>query len=372
MVGPRGGTRVTVSFAEFAQSFAEGSFTEVRLSYAEYLMLVREIPATVWKQLSHEYFSLHTPRRAIIYHKIQTQDDYYPLQLKEVREWPKEKAERAETFPPEVTAIVARQVRSITERRSSLSALERAGFLARSRSVQFKQLLKETMAFLRETLPQFPCHVSLSGGKDSTLCWYLAREAGFDVPAVHFDSGGEHPNTLDHLKYLSEFLSTTNLYIYYPRISYIEMLRAAYGGGQQVTSVELMQYIIDEPSARAMQELGVNAYIIGLRQDESVGRKFTGLVQGALYESKSSLMRIAPLLKWTWKDVWAATVLFDLPIHPAYEERSVGESLKNVRVGVLTDLAAEHTSAVLARFKDCNPAAYGALKHSAPEAPWPL
>jgi 3'-phosphoadenosine 5'-phosphosulfate sulfotransferase (PAPS reductase)/FAD synthetase len=133
-----------------------------------------------------------------------------------------------------------------------------------------------------------------------------------------------------------------------------------------------MRYIIDEPSARAAEELDTNSYVIGLRREESIGRSYTGAVHGSLYSPlDGGLTRIAPLLKWTWKDVWAATVLFDLPVHPAYCERLEGESLKNTRVGVITDLASEHTPATLARFKERNPAGYAALKASAPEAPWP-
>lgn len=260
-----------------------------------------------------------------------------------------------------------------------LTPVERAGLLAHSRTPRFKRMISETLEFLGSALSVHRAHVSVSGGKDSTLAWYLCSKAlarslpGADIPGVHMDSGGEHPASA---AFLAEEVSASvggPLHTYYPHLTYPELLRLAYGGSRRISSNALMRYIIDEPASRAAADLGSDSYVIGLRMEESRGRKLTGLVHGNLYSPEDgSLTRIAPLLRWSWRDVWAATVTFDLPVHPAYAERLPGESIEHMRVGVLTDLSSAHTPATLSRFALNDPSAYARLKASVPEAPWPI
>lgn len=250
-----------------------------------------------------------------------------------------------------------------------MSPLERAALLSHARSRGFARRLEATRELLADALSRHRPHVSLSGGKDSTVALHLAREADPSIPAAHFDSGGEHPATKEHV--LSSF---ENVRVFLPRVSYIELLRIAYGSGVYIPSGELMRYIIEEPSERAFAELGTESYIIGLRAEESRGRRMSALAHGEVYEPEGGggRARIAPLLFWSWKDVWAAMLLFDLPAHPAYAERLPGESLADMRVGVITDLASEHTPATLARLAHFDPAAYARLKALVPQAPWPI
>ncbi len=276
-----------------------------------------------------------------------------------------------------------------------LSPLELAGFRAHSRTPRFRRLVLETLRDLEGALGsyRYRAHVSVSGGKDSTLAWFLCSKASGTssitppLVGVHLDSGGEHPASLPFLREEASVRLGAPLAVYHPHLTYPDLLKLAYGGGgasrgRRVSSASLMRYVIDEPASRAARDLGSDAYVIGLRMEESRGRKMTGLVHGKLHvpaassdagdEGGAPLVRIAPLLDWTWRDVWAATVAFGLPMHPAYAERLPGESMEHMRVGVLTDLASSHAPATLSRFAAKDPAAYALLKASVPEAPWPI
>lgn len=48
--------------------------------------------------------------------------------------------------------------------------------------------------------------LSISGGKDSTAMWILAKEQGIDVIAVFADTGHEHPETYKYVEYLEHKL----------------------------------------------------------------------------------------------------------------------------------------------------------------------
>lgn len=351
-----------VAFDQFTRMFREGEFEEITLSCGELLSLVRGAPPENWRPVDDGFY-LVVGGEEMFYAKQYTEDDQIHLKRKD-RQWLKQGRDQAATRVATGTGAAGGRPE---RERSELTPLERAGFLAHARSLRFARLLENTLSFLRKILKDRRAHVSLSGGKDSMLSLRLVREAVGDSPAVHLDSGGEHPASWPHVRSLG------NIHRYLPRITYPEILRATYGDGHTVSSAELMRYIMDEPSSRAHEDLDTDSYVIGLREEESSGRKWTGISHGPVYTPKAGgAVRISPLLRWTWKDVWAATVLLSIPIHPAYFERSEGQSLKRSRVGVLTDLASDHTPATLSEFAAANPAAYARLKSSAKEAPWPI
>lgn len=48
--------------------------------------------------------------------------------------------------------------------------------------------------------------VSISGGKDSTALWLLAKERGVEVETIFADTGHEHPETYKYIEYLEKEL----------------------------------------------------------------------------------------------------------------------------------------------------------------------
>lgn len=250
-----------------------------------------------------------------------------------------------------------------------MTNLERTALALESTKSHFKEKVAESLGLLAGVSEPF--FVSVSGGKDSTVLWHLANQVKPKTPGAFFDSGGEHPLSLPFLKELAAHISAP-LHVFQPRINYLELLNLAYSGGAWISSEEIMALIIDEPAQMAAEALQTTAYAVGLRADESKGRRKDAQVHGPLYLRKNGELRIAPLQKWTTRDIWAYIVANDLPYHPGYDERFAGEKLEDMRVGVLTDLASSYAPASLSRLAYFQPAHYAKLKAAAPEAPWPV
>ena len=69
-----------------------------------------------------------------------------------------------------------------------------------------------------------------------------------------------------------------------------------------------------EPSKRAFR--GLEAWISGLRKDQSVARFFTKLVE---WDENNQVIKVNPLLKWREKDVWEYIRENDVPYNKLHD-----------------------------------------------------
>jgi 3'-phosphoadenosine 5'-phosphosulfate sulfotransferase (PAPS reductase)/FAD synthetase len=63
-----------------------------------------------------------------------------------------------------------------------------------------------------------------------------------------------------------------------------------------------------------------DAVLIGLRAEESRGRRLTLRTHGTIYRMASGILRVCPLAWWSTADIAAYTVTHDLPVLSAYQE----------------------------------------------------
>lgn len=251
-----------------------------------------------------------------------------------------------------------------------MKAIERAAFLAHARTKAFRRREDAALEFLRDVLSRYRAYVTFSGGKDSSVAWHLALRVKPNVPAAFFDSGGEHPLTPKFVRRFADQVGG-RLEVFEPRLTYLDLLWLGYHGGTWISSETLMRFIIDEPAEAAAEMFDADAYIIGLRMDESHARKMTGLSHGPEHTMPGGMTRIAPLLKWSARDVWAYIVKYGLPYHPAYDERFEDEPIERRRVSVVVDVAAWTAPTTLARLRRWHPDVYHRLKAELPGVPWP-
>jgi len=70
-----------------------------------------------------------------------------------------------------------------------------------------------------------------------------------------------------------------------------------------------------EPLTRILQEY--EAWITGIRRDQAPSRANAGLVE---WDDKFKLVKVNPLARWTWADVWAYIKVYEVPYNPLHDQ----------------------------------------------------
>ncbi len=95
------------------------------------------------------------------------------------------------TFPREGGRIVVREGDTVT--------IEK-GDLVRENLNHVEEKIRVTIEKMRDVVKDREAVVPFSGGKDSSVVLFLAKEAGIDVVPVFVDTGGEHEETYQYLE----------------------------------------------------------------------------------------------------------------------------------------------------------------------------
>jgi phosphoadenosine phosphosulfate reductase len=158
--------------------------------------------------------------------------------------------------------------------------------------------------------------MTTSFGIHSAVTLHMATQIVPDMPVIWIDTGYLPASTYVFAEDLTQRLNL-NLKVYQSPMSPARM-EALYGRlwAQDVESFNRYDQIRKvEPLQRALQELGVTAWIAGLRSNQTDHRKTLEPVsqQGAVY-------KVLPILSWSSKAVYEYLVANDLPYHPLFDE----------------------------------------------------
>lgn len=70
-----------------------------------------------------------------------------------------------------------------------------------------------------------------------------------------------------------------------------------------------------EPLTRVLR--GYDAWITGIRRDQAPSRANAGLIE---WDEKFRLVKINPLARWTWADVWTYIKVYEVPYNPLHDQ----------------------------------------------------
>ena len=70
-----------------------------------------------------------------------------------------------------------------------------------------------------------------------------------------------------------------------------------------------------EPLARVLK--GFHAWITGIRRDQAPSRAKAGLIE---WDQKFDLVKVNPLARWSWADVWTYIRVHDVPYNPLHDQ----------------------------------------------------
>ncbi|MEX0325254.1 MAG: phosphoadenylyl-sulfate reductase [Puniceicoccaceae bacterium] len=165
--------------------------------------------------------------------------------------------------------------------------------------------------------------LSTSFGVQSAVMLHLATRAWRDIPVVFVDTGYLFPETYRFAEELAERFSL-NLQVATPLWTPARQ-EAVHGKRWEQGLEGLEAYNLDnkvEPMNRALQELGAEAWLSGLRRVQSKSRANLPVVQ-----NQKRTVKIHPIVDWTEKEIYTYMTKHDLPFHPLWEKGyvSVGD-----------------------------------------------
>lgn len=165
--------------------------------------------------------------------------------------------------------------------------------------------------------------LSSSFGVQSAVLLHAVSTHFPEVPIVSIDTGYLFPETYKFIEELREKLSL-NLYIYQATMTPARQ-ESLYGKRWEGSLEELEAYNFQnkvEPMNRAVEELGIEAWVSGLRHSQSSGR-----AERPFIEQQNKVVKSYPILDWSDRDVYRYLTTHDLPYHPLWHEGyiSVGD-----------------------------------------------
>jgi tRNA(Ile)-lysidine synthase TilS/MesJ len=165
---------------------------------------------------------------------------------------------------------------------------------------EYKALIRKTKEFIKLSLSKVSKpYLACSFGKDSSVMLHLVLEQYSDIPVI-FVSRIE-TNLVDNYE---EIISAWSINLH--QINF---------------NKDTLQFINKSVIKTAMEDVKYNydSYFIGLRAEESNGRRITLKKDGMFYKMGDGLNRIAPVAFWKTKDIEAYCIANNLPTLNKYK-----------------------------------------------------
>lgn len=192
----------------------------------------------------------------------------------------------------------------------------------RSRLPVYRRRYERGQAIVADWLSQCSApYVAVSGGKDSVVVLHIVQTAARRhgrplVPVMWHDSGYEWPGSRRVISRLQEMGLVDELHIARTEADVVELKRQQMAG--EITAQQKDEVALFKPVRDMVEALQFDAVALGLRQEESRGRRLDGAVHGPIFRRKDGMLRCNPISEWTWQDVFACIAEHQLPLHPIY------------------------------------------------------
>lgn len=158
--------------------------------------------------------------------------------------------------------------------------------------------------------------LSSSFGAQAAVCLHLCTQVWPELPIVLTDTGYLFPETYRFIDELTERLNL-NLHVFHSELSPAwQEARWGKQWEQGVEGIERYNRINKvEPMQRALDVLGAQGWIVGLRRQQSSTRKKLGVLG-----IQSGYLKVHPIVDWNDKDVYDYLTKHDLPYNPLWEQ----------------------------------------------------
>ncbi|GFZ96266.1 phosphoadenylyl-sulfate reductase [Okeania sp. KiyG1] len=158
--------------------------------------------------------------------------------------------------------------------------------------------------------------MSTSFGIQAAVMLHLVTTVVPNIPVIWIDTGYLPAETYRFAEELTERLRL-NLKVYQSSISpaRMEALHGRLWAENNADALNRYDQIRKvEPMQRALKELGAQAWLAGLRKDQTDHRKSLNRIG-----QQSGIYKILPILSWNARDIYQYLTAYDLPYHPFFD-----------------------------------------------------
>lgn len=206
-------------------------------------------------------------------------------------------------------------------------APDRLRYLLRSRSRAYRSAVDRSIEAIKAL--HGPVAVFTSWGKDSVVMCHLAVTHRTDVTLVHMAGG------LPGSEHIHEFFAQLGVPVHViprdiPRtIAWLKEI-GLYHERSEKTRAGVARKVAK--LSDWMRENGYRVQMIGMRAEESLGRRWNYRARGLTYELANGITTCCPIAHWAVEDVWAYIVANDVPYNErVYDAETHGMTRETIR-----------------------------------------
>lgn len=208
---------------------------------------------------------------------------------------------------------------------------------------EFKFIVNKTIGFIRWAIAKIDNpYLACSFGKDSSVMLHLVLSIKPDIK-VKFLAKGE-TNLIDDYNGIIEW---------WENVQGANIERITYKGWLEGGTTKGI--------AKNITTDGHDSFFVGIRKDESVGRRITLKKDGKFYAMKGGKIRIAPMADWTTQQIGAYMVSNNLPVLNAYKREGFDAR-------TTSNIPSKYPQEALARLKDADISSFNSLLKNFPDA----
>lgn len=146
-------------------------------------------------------------------------------------------------------------------------------------------------------------YIAFSTGKDSVAMAHLVWQQNPDVLAVYFDADCAFPESKE---LLGRYEAAGRPIISWPCEPFLETLKRVGGPASDKCEAETMRSTVYRPIKSLLAEYHFDGVFLGLRSEESYGRRKLAEIRGQLFwQKRDALWECLPIARWSFLDVWA-------------------------------------------------------------------
>lgn len=203
-----------------------------------------------------------------------------------------------------------------------MQSINRQTDLLHAKTIEFVTKVSKSHDIIKDALRHMKKpYLSFSGGKDSTVMLHMVLKHKPDIPVIYWDANASYPDT-EH--FINKIVKERNLNFIRRRTESMFSVFHKYGITHPQIENKTMMSTVYEPIKKLIEDYGFDGVFVGLRSQESKGRRKLIKSRGCLFYNKSQkVMECLPVAQFTVEDIWAYITANDLKYNTIYDKTSM-------------------------------------------------